>query len=225
MKHAVWTTTLLVSCLMAPAEGDKARPRATPPASLSRLNAPVTEAMAAFQRSYEEEAAQHWDRALEALDALPSPQKAGYLAELRRGWLLYQAGRHADAVGAYGRAATLEKSSIEARVGALAPLLALRRWADVESGCRDVLQRDPANYLAGVRLAFAVFSVGRFAEAEELYRKTMLYYPSDADIRAGLAWSLLKLGKRNDARKAFLEALESAPRSQLALDGLKLLDG
>jgi Flp pilus assembly protein TadD len=53
----------------------------------------------------------------------------------------------------------------------------------------------------------------------------MLYYPSDPDIRAGLAWSLLKMGKRSDARKAFHEALESAPRSQLALDGLKILDG
>ena len=100
--------------------------------------------------------------ALAALDALPSPQHDGYVAQLRRGWLLYKLGKHAEAIDAYGRAIALEPRSVEARVGALLPAMALRRWADVEAGAREVLKLDPGNYLANLRLAFAVYNQGRY---------------------------------------------------------------
>ncbi len=117
---------------------------------------------------------------------MPPAEQASYLAHLRRGWLLYRIGRHAESIAAYHQALAVEKDSIEARVGCLMPQLALRDWGAVEQGARGVLERDPANYLAGLRLAFAVYSAGRFAEAEGLYRRVVARYPSDADARAGL---------------------------------------
>ncbi|HVT06359.1 MAG TPA: tetratricopeptide repeat protein [Polyangia bacterium] len=174
-----------------------------------------------YQRSYDEEAAGRFAQALSALGALGGPEQAGYLAHLRRGWLLYRLGRYAESVAAYRQALALERDSLEARLGCLMPQMALRDWAAVEQGARAALERDPASYLAGLRLAFAVYSTGRFAEAEGLYRRVVARYPSDADARAGLGWSLLRQGKRPEAREQFLQAARVAPRSALVLEGLK----
>ena len=46
-----------------------------------------------FQRSYDAEAAGKAQDALTALDSLPAPQRDGYVAQLRRGWLLYKLGK------------------------------------------------------------------------------------------------------------------------------------
>jgi Flp pilus assembly protein TadD len=62
------------------------------------------------------------------------------------------------------------------------------------------------------------------AEAETLYRGVLGRYPSDADARSGLGWSLLKQGKRPEARQAFLTASRAAPRSPTVIDGLNALD-
>ncbi len=160
---------------------------------------------------------------MEALDSLPSPQRDGYVAQLRRGWLLYRLGRHADAIGLYTKAIGLEPESLEARLGRLLPELAARRWHDVEATARDILERDSANYLGNLRLAFAVYNQGRHAEAEKIYRKLMALFPGETDVRTGLAWSLLKLGKRDEAKKHFNEVLDVAPRAPLALEGLKAI--
>ncbi|MFL5308411.1 MAG: tetratricopeptide repeat protein [Polyangia bacterium] len=178
-----------------------------------------------YQKSYDEEAAGRFAQALRALDDLPPAEQASYLGHLRRGWLLHRIGRHAESVAAYHQALAVERDSIEARVGCLLPQMALRDWGAVEQGARGVLERDPANYLAGLRLAFAVYSAGRFAEAEGLYRRVVARYPSDADARAGLGWSLLRQGKRAEARDQFLQAARAAPRSPIVVEGIKTSAG
>jgi tetratricopeptide (TPR) repeat protein len=174
-----------------------------------------------FQRSYDSEAAGKVPDALAALDALPSPQKEGYVAQLRRGWLLYKLGKHAEAVDAYGRAVAREPRSVEARVGVLLPAMALRRWADVEAQAREVLKLDPGNYLGNLRLAFALYNLGRYAESAASYRQLVTAYPSDVEVRSGLGWALLKAGKGAEAAVELRAVLEVAPKNALALEGLK----
>jgi tetratricopeptide (TPR) repeat protein len=174
-----------------------------------------------FQRSYDAEAAGKTQDALAALDAIPAPQQSGYVAQLRRGWLLYKLGKHAEAIDAYGRAVAAEPKSVEARVGALLPAMALRRWADVESGAREVLKLDPASYLGTLRLAYAVYNLGRYPEAAGIYRRLAELYPSDVDVRDGLGWSLLKMGKAAEALVELRAVLDVAPRNTLALEGVK----
>jgi tetratricopeptide (TPR) repeat protein len=178
-----------------------------------------------FQRSYDAEAAGKPQDALTALDSLPAPQHDGYVAQLRRGWLLYKLGKHAEAADAYAKAVALEPRSVEARVGALLPAMALRRWADVEAGAREAVKLDPANYLANLRMAFAVYNLGRYPEAAGIYRKLLDAYPSDVEVRSGLGWSLLKAGKGVEAAGEFRAVLDVAPRNTLAADGLKALGG
>jgi tetratricopeptide (TPR) repeat protein len=186
---------------------------------------PVTpdlpDAVRVFENSYREEAAGRIDSALEVLAALPQGDRESYLAVLRRAWLLYRGGRHAEAVAAYAAALAKEPGSIEARLGQLLPRMALKQWPEAEAGAKAVLQADPASYLGGLRLAWAVYNQGRFWEAEQLYRRTLARYPSDADLRAGVAWSLLRLGKRTEATQMFLQALAAAPESAAILEGLR----
>jgi tetratricopeptide (TPR) repeat protein len=179
----------------------------------------------AFQRSYDSEAAGKVAEALTALEGLPAPQRDGYVAQLRRGWLLYKLGKHAEAIEAYARAIAAEPKSVEARVGVLLPAMALRRWADVESGAREVGRMDPGNYLANLRLAFAQYSLGKHADAAATYRRLAEAYPSDVEVRAGLGWALLKAGKAAEAAGEFRSVLEIAPKNALALDGLKATGG
>jgi tetratricopeptide (TPR) repeat protein len=193
------------------------------PAARALLALPP-EAARAYQASYDHEAAGRFADALRDLGELPAPERDSYFGRLRHGWLLYRAGRHADAVAAYRQAIALEKGSVEARVGGLLPLIALRRWPEVEEGARAAIELDPANYLAGLRLAFAVYNRGRYAEAETLYRGVLSRYPGDAEARSGLGWSLLKQGKRPEARQAFLAASRAAPRSPTVVDGLGAVD-
>lgn len=178
-----------------------------------------------FQRSYESEAAGKVQDAIAALDALPQPQQTGYVAQLRRGWLLYKLGKHAEAIEAYARAIAQEPRSVEARVGVLLPAMALRRWSDVEIGAKEAVRLDPGNYLANLRLAFAVYNLGRYAESAAVYKRLSEGYPSDVEVRSGLGWALLKSGKAAEAATEFRAVLEVAPKNALALDGLKASGG
>jgi tetratricopeptide (TPR) repeat protein len=173
-----------------------------------------------FQKSYDAEALGKVQDALTALDQLPAPQKDGYVAQLRRGWLEYKLGKNTEAVDAYNKASALQTSSVESRVGALAALMAARRWSEVEAPAKEVLKNDPGNYLANLRLAFAYYNLARYAESAALYKKLADMYPGDVEVRSGLGWALLKGGKAADAMKEFQAILEIAPKNALAREGL-----
>ena len=53
-----------------------------------------------------------------------------------------------------------------------------------------------------------------------LYRKLRDLYPSDHDVRSGLGWSLLKLGRNQEAAQEFKDLLAINPSHVLAKQGL-----
>lgn len=159
------------------------------------------------------------DAALSALDEAPSTPNASYVAELRRGWLLYRLGKNGESVAAYRKATALAPASIEARIGALAPLAVLRRWVDIESTARETLRKDPGNYQATLRLAFGLYSLAKFAEAASTYRALLSAYPSDVDAGGGLAprsEALIASGRRafSYARTSPLRSPRGRPRAR-----------
>ena len=206
MKTRTWMSIVALGCALSTVMTESA---------IADSGAP-----AHYQKSYDSEATGAWSDALAAMDALSSADKSTYVAELRRGYLLYKLGRHAESVESYARASTLAPGSVEARIGALAPLIALRRWLDVEKTATAALKLDPASYLGNIRLAYAYYNLARYDEAAAIYRKLMDLYPSDVDARTGLGWALLKKGKAADAVKEFRAVLEFAPKNALARDGL-----
>jgi tetratricopeptide (TPR) repeat protein len=223
--HPWWIVILSLSCgkSIGAEQPSASASRAAPPAPGITSIQPASDGAQAYQQSYDLEAQGKNDAALGALDGLPPSLKQSYVASFRRGWLLYRLGRHEEAVASYAKATAAQPSSIEAKVGRLAPLIALRRWNDLEAGAREVLREDPRNYTANIRLAFALYNQGRYGEAEAAYRGLSAAYPSEGDVRGGLGWSLLKLGRTADAAAVFSEVLVFSPRNALALDGVRAL--
>ncbi len=174
---------------------------------------------ALFQESYDHEGAGNNQQALAALDKLSPDKGRSYIALLRKGWLQYRLGRNDLAIDDYRKAIAMAPKAVEPRLGILLPLLADKQWSLVEKHARDVLRLDAENYLATLRLAFALYSQNNFAEAEPLYRKVVSAYPSDTEARAGLGWTLLKLRKNKEAAAVFQALLDFAPKNPLGQQG------
>lgn len=172
-----------------------------------------------YQLSYDKEAAGLHLAALEAIECLPGPARSSYIAELRRGWLLYQLGRHTDASAAYARATALAPAAVESRLGRMLPLIADRRYAAAIAQGQEILELDPRNYLASLRLAYIHYLQGDHVAAVAGYGALLAIYPGDIEVKAGLGWALLKLGRRDEAVAQFREVLMVAPRHAAASEG------
>lgn len=175
-----------------------------------------------YRQSYAAEARGDYNLAYDVLARL-GPAGDTYVAWLRKGWLHYLAGRHAQAAEAYQRAMTLEPAAVEAHLGAMLPLMALRRWKDAERIGEEVLTMAPGDFTATSRLAFIQYSQGQWDKAEPLYRRALAAWPASPEMRTGLGWSLLKLGRFKEAREAFEAVLLFAPDHLPAREGLGLV--
>lgn len=174
-----------------------------------------------YQASYDLESTQDYAGALAKMDALVRAGHDDYVLHLRRGWLLCLLGRYADAVQAYGAAIDEAPESVEARAGLALPLMALRRWKEAETTCRELLRIAPGHYVGRSRLAYALYSAGRYGDAEGEYGALVRAYPSDVEMRAGMGWAALKQGDVTAARAAFREVLRTAPSHVSAAQGLE----
>ncbi len=173
----------------------------------------------AFRRSYAAEARGDPAAALEALGPGGAADD-GYVASLRRGWLLYLVGHHEESVESYRRAALAAPAAVEARLGEMLPLMALRRWRDAARVGEEVLALAPNDFTAVSRLAWIEFSQGQWGRAEALYRRALAAYPASAEMRSGLGWTLLREGRGREARREFEEVLAFAPDDASARGGL-----
>jgi tetratricopeptide (TPR) repeat protein len=175
-----------------------------------------------YRQSYAAEARGDYAGATELMERL-GPAGGTYVAQLRKGWLHYLAGRHALAAEAYRRAMALEPAAVEAHLGAMLPLMALRRWKDAERIGEEVVALAPGDFTATSRLAFIQYSQGQWERAEPLYRRALASWPASAEMRTGLGWTLLKLGRFKEAREVFEAVLLYAPDQLSAREGLGLV--
>ena len=159
--------------------------------------------------------------ALGTLRGVPANEQATYVFELRRAWLRYLTGRHEAAITGYMKAINWEPGAVEPRLGIMLPLMAMRRWQDVQRAAQQVLRLEPKSYLGISRLAFALYNLGRYADAEKRYRQALAAYPSDVEMRSGLGWCLLQTGDRKGATIQFDKVLAIAPRHASAAAGAR----
>ncbi len=176
-----------------------------------------------YQASYDAEAKGKYSDALEALELVAAGDRDGYVWHLRRGWLQYLAGQFGPSIDSYRMALEKAPRALEPQLGMLLPMLAARRFAEAEKVSVAILALDPHNSTALSKLAWARYSLGRYSDAAESYRKVLADYPSDVDMRAGLGWSLLKLGKSADAAAEFRAVLNVAPKHTSSKTGLDTL--
>jgi len=68
--------------------------------------------------------------------------------------------------------------------------------------------------------AWALYNLGRFEDAERVYRRVLALHPSDLAMQAGVGWCLLRRGRRGEAEAEFREVLRVSPENTAALTGL-----
>lgn len=176
-----------------------------------------------FEESFSHEAAQRYDASLNSVLKILRMDQKNYLATLRAGWLSYLRGDQGAAEKYYKKTIDLAPGAVEPRLGLLLPLIAAKKWGEAEAAARAALKIDGKNYTAMSKLAYALFHQEKYEEARAMYQGVLDNYPSDVEMKLGLAWTFQRLGKRDDARRYFQEVLEVYRNNQSAKQGLELL--
>ncbi|MCP4145705.1 MAG: tetratricopeptide repeat protein [bacterium] len=171
-----------------------------------------------YSQSYSQEYEGGYDQALESMLLIKS-QDDDYLCRLRIGWLLYLLERYDESVEAYGMAIEMQPESVEPYLGLILPLVAQKKWRSVLVTIENIQRNDPANYYALSNKAWALYGLGRYAEAADVYRNIIKLHPADIDMNAGLGWALLKDGKKEEAKLVFDEILRISPDNISAGEG------
>jgi tetratricopeptide (TPR) repeat protein len=183
--------------------------------------APDERVVALYRASYLLEYKGDTAGALAKMGEIRALAGATYFVAVRTAWLQYLKGDLAGAVTSYREAIRWEPNAVEPKLGLTLPLLAQRRWRDLERSCRDVLALDPQNATARDRLAHALYMVGNYPDSATAYRKLVADYPSVLDHQTGLGWALVRMGRRADAHRLFQAVLAVSPDNANAKAGLQ----
>jgi tetratricopeptide (TPR) repeat protein len=176
-----------------------------------------------FEESFGNEAATKYEAALNSVLKILRIDPKNYLATLRAGWLSYLRGDQPSAEKYYRKTIDLAPGAIEPRLGLLLPLIAAKKWSEAESVARAALKLDGKNYTAVSKLAYALFQQEKYEEAKKMYQSVLDDYPSDIEMKLGLAWTYQRLGNKREAKKYFQEVLEVYRSNQSALQGMEML--
>jgi tetratricopeptide (TPR) repeat protein len=174
----------------------------------------------ALRASYAAEAKRDYATALKALTEVLITDNRNYFLQMRAGYLNLMLGKYPASGDAYEAAADLEPRTVEAALGALKANAAAGDMVAAEKWAQAVLSQDPKNYTGLSRLAYAYFMKKDYAQALDYYQRVVELYPSDLDMKNGLAWSAFYMGNKSKAQTLFLEVLSVSPDNSSAAQGL-----
>lgn len=166
---------------------------------------------AAWQNSYQLETAGKFSEAIAALDQVAANGPDAELKVLRRAWLYYSLGSYNDSIREYRLAIERNGKSIDARLGAILPLLAQKRWREAEQGVRAVLDMAPNHYTALLRLAVCQEGQRDWTAMAKTAATLVANYPSDSSAYVYLARANAWLSKRDEALAAYSAVLSRYP--------------
>lgn len=172
-----------------------------------------------FVESYKQETARNYIAAIKATKATVEREPKYYEATLRLGYLYNLAGAYNDAEEAYRKALELRPTALEARHGLMLTLMTKEQWDAVITEGLATLKLDEHNYTVTSRIAWAMYNKGDYAGAQKYYKRLLELYPSDLEMKIGLAWSYLKEGNRREAERLFEDILTVSPGNPRGLAG------
>lgn len=158
------------------------------------LTAADSDLQRAFAASYAAEAAGDLAGAATALAPFLASRPGDYLLNLRLGWLAYRRGEYGQAVTWYRTASLARPASLEARLGLIAPLMALQRWSEARSEAFAVLAVEPGQVAASLLLAEILLKQGYPRSADDIAARLVAAYPADATCAALRARTQAALG-------------------------------
>ena len=177
-----------------------------------------------FEASFNLENRGSYTEALNSVLMILRIDHRNYTAMLRAGWLSYLKGDYKNAIGYYRKAVLLEPEAIEPKLGLTLPLMASKDWREADTVVQKILKSDKDNYLANSRLAYILFSQGRYGEAEKQYQKVISEYPADIEMKLGLGWTYLRMGHKKKAAGVFREVLVVRKNNASAQKGMELIE-
>jgi len=154
--------------------------------------------------------------AIKAALAEYKKSKRGYRPNAKLGYLYYMNREYDKSVLHYGKAMKASRSSVEAKLGCMLPLLAQREFAKVESLARAVRKTDRHNYYANLRQSIALRYLGKFSQAELVAKRMLRLYPSDVNFLIEKAFALGGQRKHSESRKVFEQVLTISPNNPVA---------
>lgn len=173
-----------------------------------------------FETSFGLETASNYEAAYDNVAKILRRDGNHYVAVLRAGWLSYKLGYHERAIKHYRKAIALSPDSLEAKLGVILPQIAQADWRAAEVSARAALALSPKDYYGNSRLAWVLYSQGKYTEALRFYQAVLKRYPSDLDMQLGVGWTLLKMGRRTDARAMFKRVLQVQRNNTSARQGM-----
>ncbi len=173
-----------------------------------------------FEASFEAETNGDYPSALNKVLEIVRSDMKNYTAILRSGWLFYNNKKYKSSLKYYQKAHKLKPRAIEPLLGMSLQHMALEEWEHTEIVIKEILDKDPNNYLANSRLAFILYSQGKYGEARTLYSKILQLYPADIEMMLGIAWTYVKMGYKKKASTWFNKVLQVRQTNVNALAGM-----
>jgi tetratricopeptide (TPR) repeat protein len=141
----------------------------------------------AYYASYNFEKDKKYDSAINALMPVYKDYPDYYTVNLRLGWLNYLNQTYPKSIDFYRKALEISPSSIEAGLGGMLPLIAQKKYAEVEAAAYKVLAIDRSNYYANLRLAYSLRMQQKYESAEKILNLMLALYPTDVSLLTELA--------------------------------------
>lgn len=171
---------------------------------------------AAFSKSYQFEYAQNYNDAIKSLTAVLDSNPKEYSIHARLGWVYYLAGNYANSSKHYQTAVKLSPKAIEPKLGLMLTQLAQEKYRDAEQTGNQIVKTDTYNYLANLRLCYALKGQQKYDSALAIITKMNELYPTDVGlmVELGNLYSLTNNG--NKATAVFKEVLILDPENYSA---------
>lgn len=185
----------------------------------------LVKAQAEFAESYKQEAAGNLIGAIKTTKVTLAREPVYYEAALRLAYLYTISAAYIDAEDAYRKASALRAEALEPRLGLLGVLAAKAKWDEVIKEGAAALKLDEHNATVTGRIAFAKFMKGDYAGAETAYKQLLELFPSDLELKIGLAYTYLKAGNKKEASQLFDDILTVSPGNPRGLAGWTQLRG
>jgi len=145
-----------------------------------------------------------------------------YLVNLRLGWLYYVTKDYKASEKYYNKAVKISSNSPEALLGLTLPFSKENNWDKIISIYKSILDKNPHNYTANLRLGQIYFNNKNYLNAKMLFETIQKDFPSDFEANLYLGWIYYYLGNNSKSNKYFTNALIAAPNDNSALQGFKL---
>ncbi len=179
-----------------------------------------TKSYETFSKSYAYENTREYNKAIQVLSTLP---ESSYSVQLRLGWLHYLNADYIKSKSHYKKAISINKSSIEARLGLIYPLTAISSWDEIIKVYNEILEIDINHTTSHYQLAYIYYVRKMYTQAGAHLKKVLELYPFDYNSNALLGSVYVKQGKIKEAKFHYTRAMEYNPLDtsiQSILNGL-----